>query len=162
MGKLAKQIEQQIDADLDQAFRAFVKFVWLELSTEVISPAYTGFFASSWKVSNTRPRPKDEVENFAPWSQIKKDKARLGSAHRAISPQVEPRFSFPSFTSSDTVYIGNTAKYARYALQRPSGIVPFLYKAEAGAKLFFGAKPGVSLRVSGTGTDRGARYQGVV
>ena len=74
MGKLAKQIEQQIDADLDQAFTAFVKFIWLELSTEVVSPTYTGFFASSWKVSNTRPRPKDQVEKFTPWRQIKKTK----------------------------------------------------------------------------------------
>ena len=76
MGKLADQIDAQINADLDQAFRQFVRFIYNDLSSEEISPVYTGFFASSWKVSKSRPRPTHKVEDYEPWATIKKEKRR--------------------------------------------------------------------------------------
>ena len=48
MGKLSRQVKAQIESDLDRAYNEFIKFIYFELSDEITSPAYTGFFASSW------------------------------------------------------------------------------------------------------------------
>ena len=159
MGKLADQVDAQINADLDQAFRQFVRFIYNDLSSEEISPVYTGFFASSWKVSKSRPRPTHKVEDYEPWATIKKEKRRR---FPGFTPRIEPRFDIPSFTSDDTIFIGNTTKYARYALERPSQIVAYLGGIKAIASTIFNAKDGISLRVAGSGTARGSRYQRIL
>jgi len=159
MGKVAAALEKQIQRDLDASFQEFIKFIWLELSTEVVSPAYTGFFASSWKVDLQRPQPVDRVAKYEPWATIKREK---GGAFPQRPPYIEPRFGLARFTSDDTVYIGNTAEYARWALQRPNQIVPFVARAKSAAKIFFGtARPG-SIRVTATGSARGTRDRRVL
>ena len=73
MGKLSSQVKAEIESDLDKAYNEFIKFIYFELSDEITSPAYTGFFASSWKVSTSRPTPVEQVvEDFSPWNELEK------------------------------------------------------------------------------------------
>ena len=156
MGKLADQIEASINADLDRAFREFVRLAVNDLPE--VSPVYTGFFASSWKASKSRPRPQHDVENYEPWATIKQLKSTVKSYPGSISP----RFDLPSFTRDDTIYIGNTARYARYALERPSQIVSYLAGLKSVAQTVFAAREGVTLKIAGSGTARGSKYQKVL
>lgn len=156
MGKFADQVKASINADLDRAFREFVRLAVNDLPE--VSPVYTGFFASSWKASKSRPRPTHDVENYEPWATIKQLKSKV----KSYPGRIDPRFDLPSFTSDDTIYIGNTARYARYALERPSQIVSYLAGLKAVAQTVFAAKDGVTLRVAGSGTARGSKYQKVL
>ena len=63
--------EQQFNQDYNQLIRKVHK----GLSTKKRSPVYTGFFASSWKAQTMGVRAKDKVENYKPWSDIKKSVA---------------------------------------------------------------------------------------
>ena len=63
-----KEVEVQLNADFNQLIRK----VHRSLSTKKRSPVYTGFFASSWKAQTMGVQAKDRVENFRPWSQIKR------------------------------------------------------------------------------------------
>ena len=65
---LANDIKQNVTTDLNRLVRIVVR----QLPAQ--SPQYTGFFASSWKASTTRPRAIDRVEDFSPWDRIKKEK----------------------------------------------------------------------------------------
>lgn len=160
MGKLSSQVKAQIESDLDRAYNEFIKFIYFELSDEITSPAYTGFFASSWKVSTSRPMPVERVEDFSPWNELKKAKSSLKSRElaKSIPPFISPRFSnLPQVRFRETVYIGNTVEYAKYALQRPNQIVPLVTKAKVAAKAFFGTTSAGSLKVMTTGNERGTR-----
>jgi len=120
------QVDVDLTALLNEQLNDLVSIIMQDLPT--YSPQYTGFFASSWKASLSRPAPRDKVEKFSPWNQLKKDKTRAyfkaggGGAGRAaakqLQPVVAPRFSTPTFKITDSIFIGNTAEYARYALLR--------------------------------------------
>ena len=154
-----RNLKQNITADVNRLVRIIVR----QLPSQ--SPQYTGFFASSWKASTTRPRPVDRVEDFAPWNQIKKDKDKNAS----VQAKVQPRFSVPSFNFNDRVYIGNTAVYARYALASPSNNIPGFVQGELRylVDFIFGDKKRPDVRVAATplGSDgddlssiRGSKY----
>ena len=148
-----------LEAYMQESFNRLILTIMRRLATKKRSPVYTGFFASSWKVSKSRPRPTHKVEDYEPWATIKKEKRRR---FPGFTPRIEPRFDIPSFTSDDTIFIGNTTKYARYALERPSQIVSYLGGIKAIASTIFNAKDGISLRVAGSGTARGSRYQRIL
>ena len=59
-------------------------------------------------------------------------------------------------------YIGNTAKYARYALERPSQIVSYIAGIQKLAKTVFKTSDGLSLKASARGSSTGARYRRIV
>jgi hypothetical protein len=81
-----------IEAQMNRDFNTVIRKAYNSLSTKTHSPVYTGFFASSWKVDTKPIVAKDEVKNFKPWANIK-------------------------LASDEGVYIGNTVKYAAYALE---------------------------------------------
>tara|TARA_B100000900_G_C20380103_1_gene634206 strand:- start:284 stop:802 length:519 start_codon:yes stop_codon:yes gene_type:complete len=82
------------------------------------SPQYTGFFASSWQANTYRPLANEEIR--PPWTQIKKDRDK----GIKTSPNIEPRYPLSKkFKFGDTIFIGNKANYARYALGSPNSTI---------------------------------------
>ena len=103
-----------LEAQLNRDFNTVIRKAHKSLGTKTHSPVYTGFFASSWKVANTPPKAKDDIKNFKPWSEIK----RQSKGKRPSNPKVQPRFKVTrKFDIKKTVFIGNTVKYASYALE---------------------------------------------
>ena len=103
-----------LEAQLNRDFNTVIRKAHKSLGTKTHSPVYTGFFASSWKVANTPPKAKDDILKFKPWSEIK----RQSKGKRPSNPKVQPRFKVTrKFDIKKTVFIGNTVKYASYALE---------------------------------------------
>ena len=129
-----KDLESQLNSDFNQ----LIKKVHRALSTKKRSPVYTGFFATSWKAQTMGVQAKDKVENFRPWSQIKKshDLPVGGSpwkpaGSKPSNPKIQIRFPVKkTFNYKRPVFIGNRAKYAAYALER--GKVQVFIQGELG------------------------------
>ena len=111
---LKSDIVGDLEAQLNSDFNTVIRKAHRSLGTKKHSPVYTGFFASSWKVANTPPKAKDDILKFKPWSEIK----RQSKGKRPSNPKVQPRFKVNrTFNIKKTVFIGNTVKYASYALE---------------------------------------------
>ena len=111
---LKSDIVGDLEAQLNRDFNTVIRKAHRSLGTKKHSPVYTGFFASSWKVANTPPKAKDDILKFKPWSEIK----RQSKGKRPSNPKVQPRFKVSrTFNIKKTVFIGNTVKYASYALE---------------------------------------------
>ena len=123
-----------LEQHLQESFNALIKVIHQRLSTADNSPVYTGFFASSWKASTQKIRAEDKREDHAPWSKIYETRQPGGETswssignqwvHTDKKPaqsRIKPRFEVPEFNykRQPTVYIGNTAEYAGYALESP-------------------------------------------
>ena len=94
MGRAAEEFEREARAGLDEAFNSLIRLIATELPE--VSPVYTGFFASSWQVSlSGPPAPRDEIKNFEPWAQIKREKR---SRFPSFPPVIDPRFDIPRVT----------------------------------------------------------------
>jgi len=112
-----------LEAQLNRDYNTVIKKAHNSLGTKTHSPVYTGFFASSWKVANTPPKAKDDVKDFQPWSSIKLAFDKGGDSWKKAGekppkPKIQPRFKIKrTFNIKKSVYIGNTAKYASYALE---------------------------------------------
>jgi hypothetical protein len=116
--------EQQFNQDYNQLIRKVHK----GLSTKKRSPVYTGFFASSWKAQTMGVRAKDKVENFKPWSDIKKS---VAFTNQKPAYKIQQRFPVEkTFNYKKPVFIGNRAKYAAYALE--GGKVQVFIQGELG------------------------------
>jgi hypothetical protein len=122
LGQIVTDLERQINDD----YNALIQLTVEGLGTEENSPVDTGFFASSWKASTQKVRAEDKREDFAPWSSIYKtrDPSKNQWVHTSKKPtqsRIKPRFEVPEFNykRQPTVYIGNTAEYAGYALESP-------------------------------------------
>ena len=116
--KLPKDLDMKISKD----FNALIRKVHTQLSTKKLSPVYTGFFASSWKVQSSAIKATDKVEKFKPWSGIKKQATTTFFAgtggDKPLNPVVQPRFPVKrAFNYKRSVFIGNKAEYAVYALE---------------------------------------------
>ena len=116
--KLPKDLDMKISKD----FNALIRKVHTQLSTKKRSPVYTGFFASSWKVQSSAIKATDKVEKFKPWSGIKKQATTTFFAgtggDKPLNPIVQPRFPVKrAFNYKRSVFIGNKAEYAVYALE---------------------------------------------
>jgi len=100
---------------INKDFNTVIRKVHSSLSTKTYSPVYTGFFASSWKAANTPIKATQEVKNFKPWAEF----AKIGKQKPYKPPnKVEKRFPIKRvFDIKKSVYIGNKAKYANYALE---------------------------------------------
>ncbi len=125
---LKDDIRQKLTADLN----ALITYATEELAKETVSPVLTGFFASSWKADTRRAQPKDLQENFAPWNTIKKVTLPNGGIRLAPGekPVILPRYSVPSFKLNQTIFIGNTTKYAADALASPKNRIPEFVQGE--------------------------------
>ena len=111
---LKSDLVGDLEAQLNRDFNTVIRKAHRSLGTKKHSPVYTGFFASSWKVANTPPKAKDDILKFKPWSEIK----RQSKGKRPSNPKVQPRFKVDrTFNIKKTVFIGNTVKYASYALE---------------------------------------------
>ena len=109
-------ITPDLKDNLERNLNEFVREVLSDLSTETNSPVDTGFFASSWTASTQRPRADQPREDYGPWKNLKAD--RKGG--RAVGYTIEPRFLNDikyNFKPFSTVFIGNRAKYAAFALE---------------------------------------------
>ena len=122
IGQIVTDLEKQINSD----YNALIQLTVEGLGTEQNSPVDTGFFASSWKASTQKVRAQDKREDYSPWSKIYKTRTpageqRVHTSKKPIGSQIEPRFKVPEFNykRQPTVYIGNTAEYAGYALESP-------------------------------------------
>ena len=128
---LPKDLDTQISVDFNELLRK----VHLGLSNNLkkrpdTMPIWTGFFASSWKVQTSAVIPKDKVENFRPWSTIKREKSeeffknwREKKRGKQKRPKafVEQRFPIGEgnriFNYKRPVYIGNRAIYSLYVIE---------------------------------------------
>lgn len=110
------QAKSDLDDYLNQSFNRLIATTMRRLATRKRSPVYTGFFASSWKVSSSPIIGKDKVEDFTPWSEIKQRKSK---DRKNKEYQIIPRFYPPdkTYNYKRRVFIGNTAEYSVYALQ---------------------------------------------
>jgi len=103
-----------MEALINSDFNTVIRKAHASLSTKTYSPVYTGFFASSWKVANSPIQATQKVENFKPWADIAKE----GKKIKPTNPKVQKRFPIKRvFDIKKSVYIGNRAKYAKYALE---------------------------------------------
>ena len=112
LGDITPDLKDNLERDLNE----FVRQALSELSTETNSPVDTGFFASSWTASTQRTRADQPREDYGPWKNLKAD--RKGG--RAVGYTIEPRFINDikyNFKPFSTVFIGNRAKYAAFALE---------------------------------------------
>ena len=146
--------EQQFNQDYNQLIRKVHK----GLSTKKRSPVYTGFFASSWKAQTMGVKAKDKVEDFKPWSDIKKS---VAFTNQKPAYKIQRRFPVEkTFNYKKPVFIGNRAKYAAYALE--GGKVQVFIQGELGkliketmkekkARLFVASRQTRGLSAEGTG-----------
>jgi hypothetical protein len=130
LGQIVTDLERKINDD----YNALIQLTVEGLATEENSPVDTGFFASSWKASTQKVRAEDKREDHAPWSKIYETRQpggqtswssignqRVHTSKKPVGSQIKPRFPVPEFNfkRQPTVYIGNTAEYAGYALESP-------------------------------------------
>lgn len=117
---LANALQRDLQDEITRDFNDLVAATVSDLASEEVSPVLTGFFASSWKASSSPIRPREYRENNSPWAGIKYSHGpnpRLLPGFKAI---IEPRHTVrDTFRLNQTVFIGNTAKYAPYAVVSP-------------------------------------------
>ena len=109
-------IVPDLKGNLERDLNEFVRQALSDLSTETNSPVDTGFFASSWTASTQRPRADQPREDYSPWNNLKAN--RKGG--KAVGYTIKPRFIDDikyNFKPFSTVFIGNRAKYAAFALE---------------------------------------------
>ena len=121
MGRDIKHMKKDLMNRLEDDLNGLIQIALDELATPEVSPVLTGFFASSWKATTSRPRARDERENFSPWDKIETITMPSGYVKLApgSQPIIQPRHSVPRFKLNQSVFIGNTVKYASNALASP-------------------------------------------
>ena len=129
----ANMIRDYLKEEIEVQLNGFVRSVVNDLSNKGmftnkggVSPVLTGFFASSWKASVNRINRKDKRESFPRWARIKYKGNKLLPGYR---PLLEQRHAVPTdFKINQSVFIGNTAKYAPDAVLSPKSQI-FAYLA---------------------------------
>ena len=114
------QIMPDLEAHMQESFNRLTREIMRKLATKKRSPVYTGFFASSWKADRRRIDPTDELKE--PWLSLSKAKwAKKGNTNSKVDKgyKIDPRFYPPDeeFNYKRRVFIGNTVKYAVWALE---------------------------------------------
>ena len=164
-----KDLPKDLNKKISRDFNNLVKDVHFQLSnqhqeTPITMPVWTGFFASSWKASNSAVHATHNIMNYEPWASIKQGvfegfKA-TGQSSRPEEPVVQPRFPVGQgeriFNYRKGVFIGNKANYSQYVLE--SGEIQDFVQGQLGklirenmsdkGKIFIGG--GVSEKYSGT------------
>ena len=159
-----RDLPKDLDKKISRDFNNLIKDVHSELTSEQNMPVWTGFFASSWKASNTPVQPDQDVMSHQPWASIKYEVflgfKSTGQSRRPDNPVVQPRFPVGEgeriFNYRKGVFIGNRANYSEYVLE--SGEIQNFVQGQLGrlikenmsdkGKIFIGGK--VSDKTSGT------------
>ena len=127
--RFLKDLPKDLDRKISRDFNNLIKDVHFELSNRnqtqpTTMPVFTGFFASSWKASNSPVTANHKVENYEPWATQRKivwQAFSKGHKIRPPTPVVEPRFPVGSgnriFNYRKAVWIGNKAIYSQYVLE---------------------------------------------
>ena len=166
--RLLKDLPRDLDKKISRDFNNLIKDVHFELSNRnetqpTTMPVFTGFFASSWKASNSPVTANHKVENYEPWATQRKivwQAFSKGQKIRPPKPVVQPRFPVGSgnrvFNYRKAVFIGNKAEYSQYVLE--GGEIQRFVQGQLGrlikenmsdkGKLFIGTQ--VSEKTSGT------------
>jgi len=127
---IRQDMEKTIDADLNGFVRSVVNDLTSDSRKNGVSPVLTGFFASSWKADNNIIKKTDERKNFPQWAKIKTvTKGQKGSSRTVLSsgqrPLIKQRHPVEAkFKRNKPVFIGNTVKYASWALVSPKSKIP--------------------------------------
>ena len=111
------------------------------------SPQYSGFFASSWQVNTYRPLANEKIRS--PWLETKKRKDK----DKSVPAILEPRYSRTKrYKFGETIFIGNRADYARYALgSSNSQIMTYLENiTQVVDAVFSGSMLHPNIKVAGT------------
>ena len=118
-----------LQSQLNQDFNKVIDKMHKSLSTKTHSPVWTGFFASSWKVDTKAIPATEAVEDNPEWAAIKRERSidyftrkKAGPPYQKQLPPENPliRIRHPitkAYNIKRPVFIGNTAKYAAYALE---------------------------------------------
>ena len=159
-----RDLPKDLDKKISRDFNNLIKDVHNELSSEVNKPVWPGFFASSWKASNTPVQATHDIMDYQPWASIKQEVFQgfklTKVSTRPDAPVVEPRFPVGQgeriFNYRKAVWIGNKAIYSQYVLE--TGEIQEFVQGQLGrlikenmsdkGKLFIGG--GVSEKFSGT------------
>ena len=159
-----RNLPKDLDKKISRDFNDLIKDVHRKLSSEKRSPVWTGFFASSWKASNTPVQADQDVMSHQPWASIKQEVFEgfklTKQSIRPENPVVQPRFAVGEgeriFNYRKGVFIGNRANYSEYVLE--SGEIQNFVQGQLGrlikenmsdkGKIFIGGK--VSDKTSGT------------
>ena len=127
--RFLKDLPRDLDRKISRDFNNLIKDVHFELSNRnetqpTTMPVFTGFFASSWKASNSPVTANHKVENYEPWATQRKivwQAFSKGQKIRPPKPVVQPRFPVGSgsrvFNYRKSVFIGNKAEYSQYVLE---------------------------------------------
>ena len=159
-----RDLPKDLDKKISRDFNNLIKDVHSELTSEQNMPVWTGFFASSWKASNTPVQPDQDVMSHQLWASIKQEVFEgfklTKQSIRPENPVVQPRFPVGEgeriFNYRKGVFIGNRANYSEYVLE--SGEIQNFVQGQLGrlikenmsdkGKIFIGGK--VSDKTSGT------------
>ena len=120
-----RDLPKDLDKKISRDFNNLVKDVHGELSSEQNMPVWTGFFASSWKASNTPVSATHDIMDYQPWASIKQQVFEgfklTKESEKPDAPVVEPRFPVGEgeriFNYRKSVWIGNKANYSQYVLE---------------------------------------------
>ena len=109
-----------IEAQMNRDFNTVIRKAYNSLSTKTHSPVRTGFFASSWKVDTKAVAATDNILDHQPWAGMKREESIAFFQGRPFShnPKIQKRHEInKQYNIKRPVYIGNTVKYAAYALE---------------------------------------------
>lgn len=130
-----KSVSKDFENKMFNDFDAFVKKVYQELCTDVnyggVSPAYTGYFASSWQVASSGYIPKEDPKTSqerrskeSPWREVyvhnwqaRNEGTPYRRARIAQEDVHEPSVMKRKFSFYKVIRIGNTAAYTPYVLK---------------------------------------------
>ncbi len=120
-----KELPKDLNKKISRDFNNLVKDVHSELTSEQNMPVWTGFFASSWKASNTPVSATHDIMDYQPWASIKQEVFEgfklTKESRKPDAPVVEPRFPVGEgeriFNYRKGVFIGNKANYSQYVLE---------------------------------------------
>lgn len=131
----ADNVIGDLEANINRDYNQLIRKVLRRLATKKRSPVWTGFFASSWDAKGVPIQAKDDVENYEPWKTIKRRINNVSpNRQRAMANslgKIEPRFKPKNrFSINRTVYIGNHAQHAIYALE--GGKIQYFFQSELG------------------------------
>ena len=120
-----RDLPKDLDKKISRDFNNLIKDVHSKLTSEQNMPVWTGFFASSWKASNTPVQATHDIMNYQPWASIKQEVFEgfklTGESEKPDAPVVEPRFPVGQgeriFNYRKAVWIGNKANYSQYVLE---------------------------------------------
>ena len=117
---IAEELGETIDAQLNGFVKSVVNDLTSNSAKKGVSPVLTGFFASSWKADLRRIRRTDNKEDFPEWAKIKykyNSSTRKTTLLPGQRPLIKQRHPVPNiFSREKTVFIGNTTRYAPFAL----------------------------------------------